>query len=37
MDFKDKKGKTVHCKKNCISVKLCEFPEKSKITAAKPV
>lgn len=26
MNFKDKSGKTVKCKMNCIPVKLCEFP-----------
>ncbi len=28
MDFKDKKGKTLHCKMSCIPVRLCEFPAK---------
>lgn len=28
MDFKDKKGKTLHCKMRCVPVKLCEFPAK---------
>lgn len=28
MDFKDKSGKTINCKMNCIPVKLCEFPTK---------
>lgn len=28
MDFKNKKGKTFHCKMSCIPVKLCEFPGK---------
>ena len=26
MDFKDKKGKNLHCKMSCIPVRLCEFP-----------
>ena len=28
MDFKDKSGKTLHCKMSCIPVKMCEFPTK---------
>ncbi len=28
MDFKDKKGRTLHRKMNCTPVRLCEFPAK---------
>ena len=28
MDFKDKSGRTVHCKMSCIPVRLCEFPDR---------
>lgn len=34
MDFKDKKGKTIHCKMSFIPVKLCEFPTKEMVLVA---
>ena len=31
MDFKDKSGKTIHCKMSFIPIKLCEFPTKDMV------
>lgn len=34
MDFKDKRGKTIHCKMSFIPVKLCEFPREDLVLVA---